>query len=485
MNDNPAGMPGMNGAPGVTGPGGMSGPTGTGGMPGANGMGSMPGASDMSGMPGANGMGSMPGANGAPGANGMPGAPVPMATMSVNSLDPTGRPMEKVVPVAPPVKKKKTGLIVGIIVAAVVIIALIVTLIVLLLSNQKDESVSKAVQKYISGDTPTNLHLKADININTSTAGSPVKSLNLSIDSKSVQNSSINSTDGVVSFTTFENKDFDAQFHEVGSTDGSVYFKIDGFTDSVKESGILNYAIPTAPSGPSDCVSEVEGDCSNGATVDTLSPGYNTALQPDYTTAIFSAASILELTENLDGKWFKLSQDDVGKITNDQNKSDQLLSCLTSLSSEYKQNANTVAGIYSKHPFISSTTEGVTLEKEEYPVHSVIVDPDNLTEFINASLNTNVGNSTRTCFGVARNANSIEAEAVAEFVNSLPEILVEVDEQFNFTRLYTIIRLSDDVTAYAELHFDYPENVNVKEPEDYIDLRAAIEQIDTEEKKKD
>ena len=62
----------------------------------------------------------------------------------------------------------------------------------------------------------------------------------------------------------------------------------------------------------------------------------------------------------------------------------------------------------------------------------------------------------------------------------MPVIYVEVDNDYNFTRLAFDISDNEGATSLStDLGFSYPTNVNVAEPTDYKDLTTVLEQLYT------
>ena len=110
--------------------------------------------------------------------------------------------------------KKKTGLIVGIIVGAIILISGIVAA-VLIISMNKGDAVAQAMQKIMSGNSPTNVAIDGDINIMVNASDSPIKRINIDLDSDIVTGSMINTSSAILTLTTESNKDFSMKFDEL------------------------------------------------------------------------------------------------------------------------------------------------------------------------------------------------------------------------------------------------------------------------------
>lgn len=435
------------------------------------------------------------GAPGTPGTNGVPvagGSPTPtgfgnpntvnpgqMTSIQVNSLDPNGRPMEQVVPPTEPVKKKKTGLIIGIIIGILCLVGIIVAVVAILLSNQKDTAVTKAIQKIMDGNTPANMHLGGDVDITINTPGTPVKGFKVSLDSNLVLGSSIHSSKGTLSFTTFENKDYSFDVNVIGSTDGSYYFKIDGLVNALDESDIMN-VISSPGQTATDCNST--DSCSNTidneglqeeTILDTVNMGESSDITSSYSNMFIESA--VSFLKEIDGVWVRITNDEVSSTVSGSIVNTGPLSCVTDLAGELKRNTNTISRFYSKYPFVTSTTENVNVAMKQYPVHAVGIDPENLVGFYNSLSSIDISDNARSCFGLKKNAEPVTENDLAWINDRLPNLFVEVDNDFNFSRLYTHIAPADSVVVYTmDLDFSYPENVNVSGPEEYKDFTSIL-----------
>ena len=60
-------------------------------------------------------------------------------------------------------------------------------------------------------------------------------------------------------------------------------------------------------------------------------------------------------------------------------------------------------------------------------------------------------------------------------ISQLPETYVEIDEDYNFTRLY--LESQKEPMFKIDLSFTYPNNINVAEPTEYTDYSSIIQEI--------
>ena len=416
-----------------------------------------------------------------------PAAPVE----PTSPLSPTERPMEKAAPAEVEPKKKKTGLIAGIIaVIAVLLIGGIAAAVAVMMLNKTDP-VTAAMNKIMTGKAPSNVAIDGDINIAINDEFSPISNVKIALNSKMVASSAINNSVANVTATIRNVGDFSVEFDEVYAGNGDLYFKIDGATSALEDSGIL-YLLNLANKMPEvvDCgedtvcqTAEIEEQaCTEGeecsfteiddSEFNVLEGGQN-VLDVD-TVSYF--ASLTNVAEVIDGEWLKVSIDELSTLSGGIAAGSNI-SCITNLVSDINTNSNSAAELYSKYPFISSTSENVRLASKNYPVYQISIDNENFAGFVNSIQNSTMTANLYSCLGWSDNV-SVSDDDVAKIVSVMPKIYAEVDGDNNFTRLYLASDLNDgEVTVVIDLGFSYPTNVNVTEPEEYKNFSDVIQEI--------
>lgn len=415
-------------------------------------------------------------------------APAPAPTPSsvpTPTTNPIGRPMEQATPsiVEAPAKKKKTGLIAGIIAAVVVLLIGGVAAALVMMLNQPDP-VTAAMNKIMSGNAPTNVAIDGNINIAINDETSPITSVNIDLKSSGITSSMINDSKAVVTAEIRNVGELSVEFDEVYAGNGDLYFKIDGVTNALEDSGLLyllNSSSQVDCSGGSlDCLNkEVSTNCIDGVGTNCLSEneyifdgGQN--ILDEETITYFS--SLLNVIEVIDGEWLKISVDQLNMVSGGMT-ADSNTSCITDLISEVNTNSNSAAELYRKNPFISSTNKDVALNSKNYPVYKVSIDSEKFANYVNSIKNANLSSNLYSCLGWDNNVQ-ISTDDVAEIVNTMPTIYTEVDNDNNFSRLYLVSDLNDgEGTMTIDLGFSYPTNVDVSEPVEYKDFSEIITQI--------
>ena len=419
--------------------------------------------------------------------------------VSVNSLDPTGRPMEQTVEIAPePVAKpKKKGLIFAIIGCVCLLIGIVAAVAAVMMTPKKTDPVADAVKKIMNGQMPNNVSVDGDISVILNDSSLPVKRLNIALNSKAVLGSMINDTSAELSLTDSSNNTVSANINEVYSTDGDIYFELDGITEFLEESSALNLLTINGANGTTgtvdatNCVDDGTGttncaqivtDCAGDET-DCATISEESVTSEGMTTSGSSAmqSAMLDMVKNvaerIDGTWLRIAADELESMKNNMAGDSGLVSCATNFMTDFNQNSNTAFETYDKYPFISSAEKGSLIASKQNPVYAIRIDSDALTEYINAINNTKLGSTLYTCMGWNNNA-SITKSDVAKIVDKLPEMQVEIDKDNNFTRLYITSSVNDGMANLTvDLNFSYPTNVNIPEPVEYTDYSTFMQSL--------
>ena len=311
------------------------------------------------------------------------------------------------------------------------------------------------------------------------------------MNSKIISSSAINNSVANVTATIRNVGDFNIEFDEVYAGNGDLYFKIDGATSALEDSGILYLLnLSNQMPGQIDCgedavcqTTEIQAlTCADGENcnlteiddtkLNVLDGGQN--VLDANTIAYF--ASLAGVIKVVDGEWLKVSVDELnmlsGGITANSN-----ISCITNLVSDINTNSKSAIELYSKYPFISSTNKDVSLASKNHPVYQVSVNSEKFANFVNSIQNSEMTANLYSCLGWTNNV-SVSKDDVAKMVDVMPKIYAEVDGDNNFTRLYLTSNLNNgEGTMTIDLGFSYPTNVNVPEPEEYKNFSDVIQEI--------
>ena len=405
-----------------------------------------------------------------------------------------------------PVKKNKTGLIIGIIIAVIALIGVATAAALILPKLGREDAVSLAMQKILTGNAPTNVAIDGEFNYLISQEGSPIKRININLDTDIMVGSMINTSSAVLTFTTFENKDYSVKFNEIYAADGNIYFKVDGATAALEDSGILDLIFAPTVQDCSDEITDCSGvaECETGDCVETLTDetldadtkaetsGIIDIVEPvdgvrdegDHLVAAavgpgsgnvqlqHGAARLEDIVEVVDGVWIRVSSDSLSSTDDSSILKESPISCVTDFVTTISKNFNVTADLYNKYPFITSTTKDVIIPSKNSQVYLIGVDNEKLAGFLKAMQNPDLVDDLCICLGYD------DSEELDEVLNDLPKVYAEINGDNNFSRLYLESELDDGAaTLTIDLGFEYPSNVNVTEPVDYTDFTEVIQQF--------
>ena len=413
----------------------------------------------------------------------------PVVNTRVESLDPTGRPMEKPAEVASEVKprKNKRGLVFMILGCIFLLGAVAAIVAAVMLSQKKSDPVAAAMQKIMSGNSPKNVAIDGDINILINDTSSPIKRINIDLDSDTVVGSMINTSSAVLNITDQSDKDYSVEFEEIYVSDEDLYFKINKATELIEEDHFFDLFAPQSTdskciadeSGETKCETEAT-DCIDADGTDCIVEDENVSTAGGYNIINDSMTGVLvNLVEAADGKWIRISSDVLKQSSGIYMNSGSSITCVTDLVNDVNKNSNSAIEIYNKYPFINSTDKNVIIASKQNPIFQISLDSKNFTNYLNAIQNTELARSLNDCMGWGNNAAVTEND-VSVVVNNMPDIYAEVDNNDNFTRLY----LESDINNGAanvtiDLGFSYPTNVNVSEPVEYTNYEDLIQTLFT------
>lgn len=403
------------------------------------------------------------GTSAAPALDANPSEPV----INAQAADPMARPMEQAATTTEkPAPKKKTGLIVGIIVALALVIGGVVAAVVLLGANRGGDPVARAIAKIMQGEAPENIAVNGSIEFETNTSSSLITGVRIDIDSKMITKSLINTSKAKLTLATLNNDKIELDITETYAADGDLFFKVDGLADAIEDYIEVN--------------------------IDYYEKEYGVSVSKDELASSFEFVD--DIVDLVDGEWLRVSTDEIeqlSKMSSDYTTSSE---CVTEFAIDSKNNANMLTELYSRNPFITSTTEGVTLASNgNGPVYKVTLDSAKFAGFFNDFQSTDAMKELLDCNGqTATNVSEEDAESV---IKQLPPVYVEVDNDDNFTRLYFKADYGEEIDCYCDesedcdcpdgnsvtfttdLTFSFPDNVDVVEVTDYTDLTEVIEKI--------
>ena len=358
-------------------------------------------------------------------------APAPAAEAPAPvSEEPAGTVVE-------PVKKKKTGLIVLIVILALAIIGGAVAAILILNpfgngngggngGGDKD-AVSKAIVKLLSStEGPKKLGTKGTVEVTAGSASIPFKTIDATIDAGYDVETGKSSGDVTLGVALSSTDEINIKVSEM-LVDKKLYLK--ATTD--KE-------------------------------VDT------TDIDEDDETAQYSLM-IASFINMLGGKWISMSLTDAtsGLPSGSTNETAQ---CLIEAMKDTSDTKIDLGGIYENNKFVTSSTDSLKISKKNDPLYKLGVDSEKAASFVNAVANELGSSDAAKCIDTT-SSEEVTAEQISEIVKELPDVYVEVNSDYNFTRFYTNYTASDESLGIkVDLTLNYNPTVEATAPSDSIKL---------------
>ena len=358
-------------------------------------------------------------------------APAPAAEAPAPvSEEPAGTVVE-------PVKKKKTGLIVLIVILVLAIIGGAVAAILILNpfgngngggngGGDKD-AVSKAIVKLLSStEGPKKLGTKGTIEVTAGSASIPFKTIDATIDAGYDVETGKSSGDVTLGVALSSTDEINIKVSEM-LVDKKLYLK--ATTD--KE-------------------------------VDT------TDIDEDDETAQYSLM-IASFINMLGGKWISMSLTDAtsGLPSGSTNETAQ---CLIEAMKDTSDTKIDLGGIYQNNKFVTSSTDSLKISKKNDPLYKLGVDSEKAASFVNAVANELGSSDAAKCIDTT-SSEEVTAEQISEIVKELPDVYVEVNSDYNFTRFYTNYTASDESLGIkVDLTLNYNPTIEATAPSDSIKL---------------
>jgi hypothetical protein len=358
-------------------------------------------------------------------------APAPAAEAPAPvSEEPAGTVVE-------PVKKKKTGLIVLIVILVLAIIGGVVAAILILnpfgngngggSGGGDKDAVSKAIVKLLSStEGPKKLGTKGTVEVTAGSASIPFKTIDATIDAG-----------------------YDV---ETGKSSGDVTLGV-AFS-STDETTIK--------------LSEMLVDKKLYLKATTDKEVDTTDIDEDDETAQYSLM-IASFINMLGGKWISMSLTDAtsGLPSGSTNETAQ---CLIEAMKDTSDTKIDLGGIYENNKFVTSSTDSLKISKKNDPLYKLGVDSEKAASFVNAVANELGSSDAAKCIDTT-SSEEVTAEQISEIVKELPDVYVEVNSDYNFTRFYTNYTASDESLGIkVDLTLNYNPTIEATAPSDSIKL---------------
>lgn len=365
--------------------------------------------------------------------------------------------------------KSKKGLIAGLIIGALAIAGGGAAAAILLLGGNGG-TIDGAMEKIASGKFAENINATGDVNIAILSEGTPIKSVNLSLNSTLAPKTLVNSSTVDVTLTNSLNNTASIKLEDIVTADHDIYVKMSGLVDLLENADFMTVFLP-----------EYVVDCLNGeaSALDSLrckSQGIDDSMSvADYISDYVNDSEIMASAELIDNEWLMFSHNKIEQLLK-SSMDDSKTECVNNLKDYFE--GGEIVNYYKASPFVKANTEVKGITKKAFPVQKLSIDAENLTKFFNAVINSAEVQDSMKCFGLTTTTSSmsISENNVKELLNDVPGIYVEIDNNNNFTRLLTdTIEAPNYFTTDVDFTFNYPATFTVNAPSDYKDAFRILE----------
>ena len=403
-----------------------------------------------------------------------PVAPAPEPSVEPHvPVEPSAEPAQGDSSVVVDKPKKKAGLIIAIILFIVAIAGgVAAALIVLNPFAAKKDAVPAAITKLVSGKAPKIMVMEGNVNLTATDDTSPFTSLTVKFKSGINGNNSTNFANASITATLSSGAEFSFDADEVRVEDGTLYLKLSNIVEALDNYNPSTETINCIGIDGANCedyeyididCDEDDEDCED---VDII--------MPDPTDSILDFVGVFEVIED---EWIKIPMTDFSNVSS-LVQVDDSAQCLIDAAGKMDEYSDEIGKLYEENSFVNYTTDNVRIAQKKSTLYQLKFDAEKLTDFANSMSNSGFANELLACTGGKATNKDISSEYVSQVIEKLPDIYVEIDNDDNFTRVYLTMNNSDgNINVTADLSLSYPTELNISEPEVYIDINEVLSRL--------
>ena len=105
-----------------------------------------------------------------------------------------------------------------------------------------------------------------------------------------------------------------------------------------------------------------------------------------------------------------------------------------------------------------------------------------MSAFVNSLGNNGFINELNACAGDSATNTAITSGTIKGIFENFPTMYVEVDENYNFTRVYFEAKNDTETissTVKADINLSYPSELKVTEPTEYLNMSTLLSSVMT------
>ncbi len=363
--------------------------------------------------------------------------------------------------------KKKTGLIVGICAfVALVCAGVAIALLYPFGGSKQSDRVPMALAALFSEGAPKNVEAKGTVTLyqKENASALPISSIVIDFDTKVNATEAVNTADADVRVVFTDETEFSFKAHEIHTEDGDLYLKLSELAD-----GIDKYIEENSSKSVTDCeIDDIDAyiDCMSESVEDEESLSF-----------YFTLLNDLGVIDVIDDEWILIPASEFSTVE-DLTSINAPTQCLIDALGTVSEYSDNLVNDYNNNPFITYSTEGLSLTKKKNTLYKLGVDDEKLAGFMNNMGNYGFVNEINACMDDDAINTNVNASDLAKTINALPTTYVEIDDNNMFTRVYLKADSNDGTsTATADIDLSYPTSINIEEPGEYIDLNDLLSEV--------
>lgn len=209
----------------------------------------------------------------------------------------------------------------------------------------------------------------------------------------------------------------------------------------------------------------------------------NDELVKDGTTVV-TEDLIVKATQSLGEKWVQVNSDEAENMATTSFGGGQFTVCWTKALQSLPNLGANAKTLYDQNPFISYKTSDLSITAKANRLYRLYLDDEKMADFANSMPDATVIRDLLGCIG-STPSNNITALDIARALPTSLVLYVEIDDNYDFTRLYIEYTDTDGTLVKADLDITYPDNFTVAAPSEFITLadftNALVEATQPEE----
>lgn len=358
-----------------------------------------------------------------------PATPIPVPTTPITET-PELVARDSIVEPAKGGSKKKILIIGAIVLLIIAIVCGAAAAAIMLVGNNAGDRVSKAIEKLVNGEMPSIVSAQGTISSFSNVDDASINSYSIDFSGNFDVKYNTNTVSAKVNAELGSGEKVSIGVDELENKDGEIFFKIRGL-DTLK-----NNELVSAFSG---------------------------------------------VIEAIDDEWILVTGDFADNMEGLE-IFDNSSTCLINAIGTLPKYSKDITKKYETNQFISYSTDKLEISKKKNPLYKLTIDNNKLTAFVNSLSNNGFVNELNACVGDTATNEDVALDMIEKIFESFPTIYVEIDDDYNFTRVYFKTTTGDEtnsMTTTADLALSYPAKLEVAAPDDYIDMSTLVNNLVT------